>query len=206
MRKFLQNKTKSAAFIIIACSLVSALAISIYAFQDIEPEEVVDSAFIERLITHAAFPFKIMAISAQPPDTHLYMPVEGVRVAKVRDSWGEPRPNDRTHEGQDIFAKRGTPVHSATVGYILHITDRTIGGKSVFVIGPGGRRYYYTHFDAYAPDIKPGDKVSTTTLLGFVGTTGNASTTPPHLHFGVYTKTGAIDPLPMLVDRNKPAE
>lgn len=181
--------------------MVLVLAVSIYAIQNLEPEQIVDSAYVERLITYTAFPFKIMAISAKPPDTQLYMPVEEVLVENVSDSWGKSRPNGRAHEGQDIFARRGAPVLSATTGYILRITDRTIGGKSLFVIGPGGRRYYYTHFYEYAPDIMLGDKVSTTTLLGFVGTSGNASSTPPHLHFGVYTPTGVIDPLPMLVDR-----
>lgn len=72
------------------------------------------------------------------------------------------------------------------------------------MISSGGRVYYYAHLDAYAPGLEVGDRVSINTLLGFVGTTGNAQGTPPHLHFGVYTFGGAINPLPLLTDRPAP--
>ncbi|HJX90088.1 MAG TPA: M23 family metallopeptidase, partial [Pyrinomonadaceae bacterium] len=67
-----------------------------------------------------------------------------------------------------------------------------------------GRVYYYAHLNSYAPGLAKGDPVNTKTLLGYVGTTGNAQGTPPHLHFGIYTSDGAINPLPLLVDRNAP--
>ncbi|HJS23180.1 MAG TPA: M23 family metallopeptidase, partial [Pyrinomonadaceae bacterium] len=73
--------------------------------------------------------------------------------------------------------------------------------QTVSVIGSGGRVYYYAHLDSYAKGIEVGDRVTTRTVLGYVGTTGNAQGTPPHLHFGVYTMTGAINPLPLLSDR-----
>jgi len=70
------------------------------------------------------------------------------------------------------------------------------------VIGAGGRTYYYAHLEAYAPHLAEGDYVTTQTLLGYVGTTGNAAGTPPHLHFGVYeSMRGAMNPLPLLSDR-----
>jgi len=75
----------------------------------------------------------------------------------------------------------------------------------VSVIGDGGRVYYYAHLDSYAPGIAVGEPVTRQTLLGYVGTTGNAQGTPPHLHFGVYTSSGAINPLPLLVDRAQTA-
>jgi murein DD-endopeptidase MepM/ murein hydrolase activator NlpD len=81
---------------------------------------------------------------------------------------------------------------------VVRITDRTIGGNSIFVMGRGGRTYYYAHLDRYAEMLHVGDEVSRGTLLGYVGNTGNARTTRPHLHFGVYTPTGAINPLPLL--------
>jgi hypothetical protein len=77
--------------------------------------------------------------------------------------------------------------------------------KTISVIGSGGRIYYYAHLDSYARGIEVGDPVTTRTVLGYVGTTGNALGTPPHLHFGVYTLTGAINPLPLLTDRSAPA-
>ena len=72
------------------------------------------------------------------------------------------------------------------------------------IAGAGGRYYYYAHLDSYARGLAIGDRVTTRTVLGYVGTTGNAAGTPPHLHFGVYTANGAINPLPLLVDRSKP--
>jgi peptidoglycan LD-endopeptidase LytH len=140
----------------------------------------------------------IAKLKELPPDQSLLMPVEGVSVSQVADTWGAPRPNDRLHEGQDIFAAKGTPVRSATFGYVVRITDQVLGGKSVFVIGAGGRRYFYTHLDSFAEGLQEGQEVTTNTILGFVGNTGNAATTPPHLHFGVYENGEAINPLPFL--------
>jgi len=105
------------------------------------------------------------------------------------------------HEGQDIFAPQGTPVLSATEGYIVNIGENNLGGQTVSIVGAGGRSYYYAHLDSYAPHIAEGDYVTKQTVLGYVGTTGNASGTPPHLHFGVYAPGGAMNPLPLLSDR-----
>jgi murein DD-endopeptidase MepM/ murein hydrolase activator NlpD len=66
--------------------------------------------------------------------------------------------------------------------------------------------YYYAHLDSYAPNIATGDPVTTQTVLGYVGTTGNAAGTPPHLHFGVYASGGALNPLPLLTDRPEPSK
>jgi peptidoglycan LD-endopeptidase LytH len=136
------------------------------------------------------------------PDQQLIMPVRNVRAKKVKDSWHAPRDGERLHQGQDIFAPRGTPVHSATEGYVVRIGENRLGGQTVSVLGAGGRVYYYAHLDSYAPDLDVGDYVTPETVLGSVGTTGNAKNTPPHLHFGVYAATGAINPLPLLRDKS----
>ena len=149
----------------------------------------------------ATLPVNMARLSAQDPDTVLVMPVEGVRVRQVADTWGAPRSGGRKHEGQDIFAERGTPIFSATDGYMLSAGEGGLGGKKIFVLGAGGRRYYYAHLDAFAEDLSAGDRVTTQTLLGFVGNTGNAATTPPHLHFGVYGSGGALNPLPLITER-----
>ena len=128
------------------------------------------------------------------------MPVQ-VSKNQVANTWHAPRGANRRHEGQDIFAPRGTPTYSATRGYIYNIGENGLGGQTVSVIGAGGRVYYYAHFDSFAPGISEGDYVTPQTVLGYVGTTGNAQGTPPHLHFGVYTSAGAINPLPLLTDR-----
>lgn len=133
------------------------------------------------------------------------MPLEDVAKSAITDTWQAPRGTGRRHEGQDIFAAKGTPILSATNGYIYKIGENNLGGQTVSVIGKGGRVYYYAHLDAYAKGIEVGDRVTTRSVLGYVGTTGNAQGTPPHLHFGVYTMTGAVNPLPLLTDRTAPA-
>ncbi len=148
---------------------------------------------------------RILKLYTQAPDTRLAMPLEDVRKKEIADTWQAARGDGRKHEGQDIFAPRGTPILSATSGYIYNIGENNLGGQTVSVISKGGRVYYYAHLDSYARAIHIGDRVSTRTVLGYVGTTGNAQGTPPHLHFGVYTSSGAINPLPMLTDRIPPA-
>jgi len=142
----------------------------------------------------------IAGLYTKSPDTNLSMPLKDVKKSQIANTWHAPR-GERQHEGQDIFASRGTPILSATSGYVVKIGEDNLGGHTVSVIGDGGRKYYYAHLDSYAPNLEVGDYVTRTTVLGYVGSTGNADGTPPHLHFGVYTTTGAIDPLPLLKDR-----
>ena len=147
---------------------------------------------------------RVAKLYTQEPDSRIAMPLQDVTRRQVADTWGAPRGVGRRHEGQDIFAPRGTPILSATNGYVYKIGENNLGGQTVSVIGSGGRVYSYAHLDSYAPALEVGDRVSRRTVLGFVGTTGNAQGTPPHLHFGVYTFTGAINPLPLLTDRTAP--
>jgi murein DD-endopeptidase MepM/ murein hydrolase activator NlpD len=112
----------------------------------------------------------------------------------VADTFGAPRGGDRKHEGVDIFVDRGAPVLSATRGVVARVGQNRLGGNVVFVVGPGGERYYYAHLESFAPGLEVGQRVSTSTLLGRVGTSGNAAGTPPHLHFGIYGRGGAQNP------------
>jgi murein DD-endopeptidase MepM/ murein hydrolase activator NlpD len=145
---------------------------------------------------------RIAQLYMREPDRKLAMPVQGVSTSKVTNSWHAPRDGgERRHEGQDIFAPRGTAVISATEGYVIRVGENRLGGQTVSVIGAGGRLYYYAHLDSFAPNLATGDRVTTQTVLGYVGTTGNAAGTPPHLHFGVYSRGGAVNPLPLLMDR-----
>ena len=150
---------------------------------------------------------RIAKLYTQDPPSRIKMPVEDVAKRKIADTWHAPRSGGRMHEGQDIFAPKGTKILSATNGYVYKIGENNLGGQTVSVISSGGRIYYYAHLDEYAPGLKVGDPVTTRTLLGFVGTTGNAQGTPPHLHFGVYTFGfgDAINPLPLITDRTAPA-
>ena len=157
-------------------------------------------ALVEAIVFYA----RVAKLYTEEPHTKIKMPVVDVTKREVADTWGAPRSGGRRHEGQDIFAPKGTPILSATNGYVYRIGENNLGGQTVSVISSGGRVYYYAHLDAYAPGLEVGDPVSTNTLLGFVGTTGNAQGTPPHLHFGVYSMSGAINPLPLITDRPTP--
>jgi peptidoglycan LD-endopeptidase LytH len=144
---------------------------------------------------------------AGTPDKTLLMPVKGLRVQQIGDTFAARRPGRRKHEGQDIFAKRGTPVYSATEGFIVRMGYGPLGGLQIFVLGAGERRYYYAHLDRFAA-LKEGDYVTVNTLLGYVGNTGIARNTPTHLHFGMYEGSRlacdyrALNPLSLLKNRN----
>lgn len=156
------------------------------------------------LVDTVVFYARVAKLYTEEPHTKIKMPVADVTKREIADTWGAPRSGGRRHEGQDIFAPKGTRILSATNGYVYRIGENNLGGQTVSVISSGGRVYYYAHLDAYAPGLEVGDPVSTNTLLGFVGTSGNAQGTPPHLHFGVYSMSGAINPLPLIMDRPTP--
>lgn len=154
-----------------------------------------------RFANKVIFLAHVAQLYTRDPDKKLAMPVENVETKGIGNTWHAARKGNRLHEGQDIFAPRGTPVFSATEGYVGQIREDSLGGQTVSVIGAGGRVYYYAHLEVYAPSLVEGAFVSKRTLLGYVGTTGNAAGTPPHLHFGVYASGVALNPLPLLTDR-----
>ena len=124
-------------------------------------------------------------------------PVAGKGNSDVGSFWGMDRDGGkRRHEGIDIFAKRGTPVVAITDGFISYTGEKGLGGKQVWLRdGLLGRHLYYAHLDSIK--TTSGSRVKLGDTLGFVGNTGNARTTVPHLHFGIY-KGGAVDPLPFV--------
>ncbi len=153
------------------------------------------------IVDNIALPYRLLKLEALPPDQKLLMPLRDVKKRTVGDTWGGARSEGRSHEGTDIFAKADTPVFSATYGYVIRAGNNNLGGNIVFVRGAGGRRYYYAHLNSIADGIKVGKEVTVDTVLGFVGNTGNAINTPPHLHFGMYEGREAINPYPLLTDR-----
>lgn len=150
--------------------------------------------------------WRLPRLLTAPADDTLLMPVQGVSVRRMTDTWLAPRPGGRQHKGQDIFAPRGTPVRSATEGIVTHVGENNLGGKVVFILGAGGRTYYYAHLDRHEEDLNAGDLVTTDTVIGYIGNTGNARTTAPHLHFAIFGTDGAINPLPLLRDREVSAK
>ena len=125
----------------------------------------------------------------------LYFPVTGSK-SNVGSVWGQERDGGRRrHEGIDIFASKGTPLVAISDGVIEFVGNDELGGKTI-TLQPDDYEWeaYYAHLDKQY--VSNGQRVKKGQLIGTVGNTGNAKTTPPHLHFGIYTESGAIDPLP----------
>ena len=118
-------------------------------------------------------------------------PVKGARKYDFSDSWGSARHGGRRHRGNDIFAKRGTPV-LANVGGTLRYAHGAVAGNAYYIQGDDGHAYYGAHLDEIS--VKPG-RVEKGQVIGTVGTSGNAHGTPPHLHFEIKPRGGpSVDP------------
>ena len=133
-------------------------------------------------------------INIQKSPTYVF-PVANGTNADIGSYWGDIRDGgSRNHEGIDIFADRGTPVIAPADGNIGYSGEKGLGGKQVWLRDPKRKQsLYYAHLDSIIPGL---NRVKTGDTVGFVGNTGNARTTPPHLHFGIYKRnTGAIDPI-----------
>ena len=130
-------------------------------------------------------------------EAQLAFPVEGYGMRGVQSIFGVERDGGRrSHAGVDIFARRGTPVLAAAAGRVNRVGMTNLGGKVVWVRDPvRNANIYYAHLDSQY--VRNGDEVHIGDTVGFVGNTGNARTTPPHLHFGLYRR-GAVDPFPFL--------
>ncbi|HEX5787676.1 MAG TPA: M23 family metallopeptidase [Woeseiaceae bacterium] len=129
----------------------------------------------------------------------LEFPVSGHDRGDIGGVFGDPRDGGRRrHEGLDIFAPRDTPVVAVADGVAVASRSR-LGGNTVWLRGHG-KSYYYAHLASTAfggrRDVRAGD------VLGYVGNSGNAANTPPHLHFGIYRRgQGAVDPAPYIAER-----
>ncbi|UII22152.1 peptidoglycan DD-metalloendopeptidase family protein [Fulvivirga ligni] len=124
----------------------------------------------------------------------LINPVQGATNRSIGSFYGAPRDaGARSHEGLDIFAKRGTPVVAPTDGYVSRVGTNNLGGNVVWLRdNKRGQSYYFAHLDQQL--VSSGERVKQGDTLGLVGNTGNAKNTPPHLHFGIYS-SGSKDPL-----------
>ena len=128
---------------------------------------------------------------------NLKMPVVGADNNSYNHEtfWYEGWGSSIVHKGIDVFAKKGTSVHSATKGIVLITTEYGKGGKFVLVLGPKWRIHYYAHLDEIR--TKRFAFVGHDTEIGTVGNTGNAATTPAHLHYGI----GTLVLYPWRIDR-----
>jgi peptidoglycan LD-endopeptidase LytH len=137
----------------------------------------------------------------------LLLPVAGVDPSALNASFDDPRGQGRRHEAIDILAPRGTAVHATSDGRIAKLFTSAAGGLTIYQFDPAEEYcFYYAHLDAYVPDLTEGQQVVRGQTIGYVGTTGNAPATTPHLHFAIF-KLGperrwwegeALDPFPLL--------
>lgn len=128
----------------------------------------------------------------------LAFPVEDRDTRAILSFFGADREaGRRVHHGVDIFAPRGTPVLASAPGQVNRVEVTNLGGKVVWLRDARGRNLYYAHLDSQY--VRSGMQVEEGDTLGFVGNSGNARTTPPHLHYGIYMRgEGPVDPFPYL--------
>lgn len=137
----------------------------------------------------------------------LIVPVRGVTPDQLSNTYEDARGSGRVHEAIDIMAKRGTPVLAVADGEVEKLFTSDRGGLTLYQFEPSGRyAYYYAHLDRYADDLEEGQALKQGDVIGYVGSTGNASDDAPHLHFGIFElgeerlwwKGTAINPYPVL--------
>jgi murein DD-endopeptidase MepM/ murein hydrolase activator NlpD len=117
---------------------------------------------------------------------NLLIPVAGVAAKDLIDSFDDMRSGTRHHNALDIMAARNTPVLSATDATVIKLHNSTAGGLTIYSSDPSSKYVMmYGHLDSFRPGLKEGDKVKRGQIIGFVGSTGNASPLAPHLHFQV---------------------
>ena len=144
---------------------------------------------------------------APPParPAGLVFPLAGYEHA-LRDNFHEKR-GMRTHKALDIMAPRGTPVRAVDDGRIAKLYRGPLAGISVYQFDRATSRvYFYAHLDRYAPGLEEGEAVKRGQVIGFVGSTGNAPESAPHLHFSMHQlgpdkrwwKGNAVNPYELL--------
>ena len=127
-------------------------------------------------------------------------PVVGKNSRAIGSYFGDPRDGGRReHHGVDIFAKRHTPIIAPTRAYVRFVGERGIGGNVVWLRDSKGHNLYFAHLQIMK--AKPRTYVNPGDTIGTVGNSGNARTTPTHLHFGIY-RNGPIDPIHFIKETN----
>jgi peptidoglycan LD-endopeptidase LytH len=128
-----------------------------------------------------------------------FMPVKGVTQKQIANNFGDYRNGGRTHKGIDIFAPSGRELLAVTSGYIER-TSSKLGGNSIYLRGDNGLTYYYAHLSRYHPKARSGERVDGGMVIGYVGNTGNARSTPAHLHFEIRKNGVPFNPYSTLRD------
>lgn len=123
------------------------------------------------------------------------------------DDYGDPRAGTGWHHGTDLFAPMGTPIVAVADGTLSKVGVNNLGGNRLWLTDDAGNAFYYAHLSAYAPGTADGVRVRAGQVIAFLGNTGQAITTPPHLHFEIHPGGGdSVNPYPYLMawQRNAP--
>ena len=154
----------------------------------------------------AAVSFSFTAPPTRKPSASnsrlLAFPVAGFK-SYIKDKWGASRAGGiRRHKGIDIHARKGTPVVAIADGIIVERDHTPIGGKTLWLKSDNHTwKAYYAHLDKQY--VREGQRVRKGQVIGTVGNTGNARSTPPHLHFGIAQGSGWVNPLPIVKNSSK---
>ncbi|GAA5006001.1 M23 family metallopeptidase [Pseudoluteimonas lycopersici] len=139
--------------------------------------------------------------------TGLLLPVAGVHAEQLVDTYTDARSEGRVHDAIDIMAPRGTPVFAANDGTVEKLFTSKLGGLTIYEFDPTSTWvYYYAHLDRYADGLAEKQVVRRGEVIGYVGSSGNASPDAPHLHFEVsrlgpgkhWWQAAPVDPYPLL--------
>jgi len=152
---------------------------------EVQPTPATPTAEPAAAVPVAPAPATTVPAGTAPPT--LLVPVQGIKATDLLDTYDDPRGSDRVHEALDIMAPAGTPVLATADGTIEKLFDSDNGGLTIYQFDPSGTWcYYYAHLQRYAPGLSEGDTVKRGQVIGYVGSTGNASADAPHLHFGLF--------------------
>ena len=156
----------------------------------------------------------ILAVGAASSILEMTPPIRGLALANLRDTFEEIH-NGQRHEAIDIMEPKGTPVRAVVSGTIRKLFLSKPGGNTIYQFDETGVYcYYYAHLDGYAEGLHEGMPVKSGEVIGFVGSTGNADSRTPHLHFAIFElgpeklwwQGKAVDPYPGLVAAVKRAK
>ena len=125
--------------------------------------------------------------------------------ASFGDDFAAARATTGWHHGNDIFAPLGAPILAVADGTLFLVGWNDVGGNRLWLRDGAGNEFYYAHLSAYSPIAREGAQVKAGDVIGFVGATGDAVGTPPHLHFEIHPLEllwmgydGVINPYPYL--------
>ena len=122
-------------------------------------------------------------------------PVLGATANDFSNDFGAPRATTGFHQGIDVFAAAGTPILAINDGVLSNVGWNTLGGRRLWLTDRHGNMFYFAHLAGFSPLAKEGAQVRRGDVLGFVGSSGDAQGTPPHLHFELHPGGGwAVPP------------